>query len=75
MDVKIAFSADLMSGICQTQKSYSCRPYEISPEETVGLAKKLNIPIPSTKYILFETSKRLYINGMVGCVKKLELDN
>jgi len=41
------------------------------PSETVALAKELNIPIISTKYILFETSGRLYVNGMVGCVKKI----
>lgn len=44
---------------------------KIPPAETVGLAKELNIPIISTKYILFETSGRLYMNGMVGCVEKI----
>ena len=44
---------------------------KIPPAETVKLAKELNIPIVSTKYILFETSGRLYVNGMVGCVQKI----
>jgi len=41
------------------------------PEETVKLAEELDIPLLLTRYILFETSGRLYANGIVGCVKKL----
>lgn len=41
------------------------------PEETLKLARELDIPILLTRYILFETSGRLYANGIVGCVKKL----
>ncbi len=44
---------------------------KIPPAETVELAKELNIPIVLTKYILFETSGRLFMNGMVGCVEKI----
>ncbi len=42
------------------------------PHETISLAEKLRIPVLSTKYILFETSGRLYANGIVGCVRKIE---
>jgi predicted transcriptional regulator len=41
------------------------------PDETVKLAEELDIPILLTRYILFETSGRLYANGIVGCIKKL----
>lgn len=41
------------------------------PEETIKLAEELDIPILMTRYILFETSGRLYANGIVGCIKKL----
>ena len=41
------------------------------PEETLKLAEELDIPILLTRYILFETSGRLYANGIVGCIKKL----
>ena len=39
--------------------------------ETLTLAQELDIPIISTRYILFETSGRLYANGIVGCVEKI----
>ena len=35
--------------------------------ETIRLAEELNIPILSTKYILFETAGRLYEKGIKGC--------
>lgn len=41
------------------------------PNETIKLAEELDIPILMTRYILFETSGRLYANGIVGCIKKL----
>ena len=41
------------------------------PGETLRLADELNIPILSTKYILFETSGRLYSKGITGCIKKV----
>jgi predicted transcriptional regulator len=40
--------------------------------ETIDLAKKLQIPILTTKYILFETAGRLYAKGIVGCLEKVE---
>jgi len=39
--------------------------------ETVALAKELKIPILTTKYILFETSGRLYLEGITGCLQKV----
>jgi predicted transcriptional regulator len=39
---------------------------------TINLAKELNIPLLSTKYILFETAGRLYEKGMVGCIQKID---
>lgn len=44
---------------------------KIPSKETLELAKDLDIPIMSTRYILFETSGRLYANGIVGCVEKI----
>ena len=40
--------------------------------ETIDLAKKLQIPVLTTKYILFETAGRLYAKGIVGCLEKVE---
>jgi len=40
--------------------------------ETIDLAKDLQIPILTTKYILFETAGRLYAKGIVGCLEKVE---
>ena len=42
------------------------------PAEAVSLAKDLQIPILTTKYILFETAGRLYAKGIVGCLEKVE---
>jgi predicted transcriptional regulator len=42
------------------------------PAETVSMAKNLQIPILTTKYILFETAGRLYAKGIVGCLEKVE---
>lgn len=39
--------------------------------ETIQLAEELQIPILSTKYILFETAGRLYTKGIVGCLEKV----
>ena len=43
--------------------------------EALVLAKELQIPILTTKYILFETAGRLYAKGIVGCLKKVENDS
>ena len=40
-------------------------------DETLRLAEELDIPILSTKYILFETSGRLHSQGITGCIKKV----
>lgn len=40
--------------------------------EAIELAKDLQIPILTTKYILFETAGRLYAEGIVGCLEKVE---
>jgi predicted transcriptional regulator len=45
---------------------------KIPPPETLTLAVELDIPVLSTRYILFETSGRLYANGIVGCVRRIE---
>ena len=39
--------------------------------ETIQLAEELQIPILSTKYILFEAAGKLYAKGIVGCVKQV----
>ena len=40
--------------------------------ETIQLAGMLNIPILTTKYILFEVAGRLYSKGIKGCIEKAE---
>ncbi len=40
--------------------------------ETVRLAEELQIPLMTTKYILFETVGRLYAKGLVGCMEKVD---
>ena len=39
--------------------------------ETIRLAEELQIPLLSTKYILFETVGRLYAKGLVSCMGKV----
>ena len=95
IEVKTAFSADLMSDVLAFAKSGSLiltgltTPQvvrtasildavaliivrgKMPAEETLKLAGELDIPVLSTRYILFETSGRLYANGIVGCVEKI----
>ncbi|MBN2284226.1 MAG: transcriptional regulator [Deltaproteobacteria bacterium] len=40
-------------------------------QEMLARAEGLRIPVLATRYTLFETSGRLYANGIVGCVNKL----
>ena len=40
--------------------------------ETIQLAEELQIPILTTKYILFETVGRLYAKGIVSCIEKVD---
>lgn len=42
--------------------------------EAIEMAKELQIPILTTKYILFETAGILYSKGIVGCLKKVQSD-
>jgi predicted transcriptional regulator len=42
--------------------------------EAIDMAKELQIPLLTTKYILFETAGILYSKGIVGCLKKVESD-
>ena len=42
--------------------------------EAIAMARELQIPILTTKYILFETAGILYSKGIVGCLKKVESD-
>jgi predicted transcriptional regulator len=39
--------------------------------ETFQLAEDLNIPILSTRFILFEIAGRLYSKGIRGCIEKV----
>jgi predicted transcriptional regulator len=39
--------------------------------ESIQLAEMLNIPILTTKYILFEIAGRLYLKGIKGCIEKV----
>lgn len=43
--------------------------------EAIEMAKDLQIPILTTKYILFETAGILYSKGIVGCLKKVDSDS
>ena len=43
--------------------------------EAIDMAKELQIPILTTKYILFETAGILYSKGIAGCLKKVESDS
>lgn len=40
--------------------------------ETIQLAKELQIPVLTTKYILFEAVGRLYTKGLVACMEKVD---
>ena len=46
------------------------RGKRLSPEMT-ELAQTLNIPVLTTKYILFEVAGRLYSKGLRGCIEKV----
>jgi predicted transcriptional regulator len=42
------------------------------PPETLHAAADKNIPLLSTKYILFESAGRLYAKGILGCTQKVD---
>ena len=46
------------------------RGKRLSPEMT-QLAEMMNIPVLTTKYILFEVAGRLYSKGIRGCIEKV----
>ena len=41
-------------------------------EETFQLGQEMNIPILTTRYILFEIAGQLYAKGIKGCIEKVE---
>lgn len=51
-----------------------CRGKNLSPK-FIEVAKELGIPILLTKYIMFETSGRLFQQGLKGCIREVCLDN
>lgn len=42
------------------------------PKDAVLLAEELNIPVLTTRYILFEVAGRLYQNGVRGCIEQVK---
>ena len=42
------------------------------PPETIQAAEEINIPLLTTKYILFESAGRLYEKGIVGSKQKVD---
>lgn len=72
----------LLTGLTNTQVIRTANVLDIAAiilvrgkkpsSETIALASELKIPILTTKYILFETSGRLYMKGIVGCLSKVE---
>ena len=72
----------LLTGLTNSQIIYTAdildiaaivivRGKRLSPE-TIQLAEELQIPILTTKYILFETVGRLYSKGIVSCIEKVD---
>jgi len=43
-------------------------------EDAIKLAQIKKVPLLSTRFIMFETCGRLYGNGLVSCVKRVEND-
>lgn len=41
-------------------------------QETIQLGEELQIPILTTKYVLFESVGRLYVKGIVSALEKVE---
>ena len=39
--------------------------------ETIQLAEQLQVPLLTTKYILFVSAGRLYTKGIIGCIEKV----
>lgn len=41
-------------------------------EDAIKLARLKKIPLFSTRYIMFETCGRLFTNGLVGCIQRVD---
>jgi len=65
-NAQVLRTADVMD-ICAIVMGRGKMP---SPE-AVQLARALNIPVLTTKFILFEIAGRLYANGVKGCIEKV----
>ena len=82
--IEKAFAADLLSDVLAYAKEGTLlvRTVEMlelrgivfvrgkKPDpETINLARSKNIPMLTTRYILFETCGRLYQHGLTGCLE------
>jgi predicted transcriptional regulator len=71
----------LLTGLINPQVIYTADVLDIAAivivrgkipyEETIKLAEEHQIPILTTKYILFETVGRLYAKGVESCMEKV----
>lgn len=74
----------LITGITNTQVVRTAEMLELigvvfvrgkkPDEDAVNLARIQKVPLLSTRYIMFETCGRLFRNGLVGCVERVEDD-
>ncbi len=64
--VRIAYTLDIAAIILVRGKRPS--------EQAVQLASELGIPVLATEYIMFEACGRLYQNGIMGCIRKVDED-
>ncbi len=44
---------------------------KVPDKDTIALAKHIDFPLLSTKYILFEACGKLYKYGIIGCIEKV----
>ncbi len=61
--VRTAFALDIAAILV-------CRG-KVPSQETISMARDLDVPILRTRYIMFESCGRLYGAGMVGCIKEV----
>lgn len=98
LEIKTAFSADLMSDVLAfaragcllitglsnpqaVRTAYAldiaaicvCRGKTLSAK-FIEIARELKIPILVTDYIMFETSGRLFREGMTGCIREVAIE-
>lgn len=64
--VRIAYTLDIAAIILVRGERPS--------EQAVQLASELGIPVLATEYIMFEACGRLYQNGIMGCIRKVDED-